>query len=58
MKMKIVRKIDQLGRIVIPKDVRESLNIHLGDTVEIYVENNCVMLKKKSMEPQSDTILS
>ena len=56
--MKIVRKIDQLGRIVIPKDVRESLNIHLGDTVEIYVENNCVMLKKKSMEQQSDTILS
>ena len=32
----IVRKIDDLGRVVIPKEIRRSLNIKDGDALEIY----------------------
>ena len=43
----IVRKIDQLGRIVIPKELRKSLNIReIDDSLEIYVEENSVILRK------------
>lgn len=38
----IIRRIDDLGRVVIPKEIRRSMNIHEGDPLEIYVnsENN------------------
>ena len=36
----IVRKIDDLGRIVIPKEIRKSLRIREGDPLEIYIEND------------------
>lgn len=36
----IIRKIDNLGRIVIPKEIRKILKIREGDTLEIYIENN------------------
>lgn len=42
----IVRNVDALGRIVIPKEMRDLLNINIGDPVEITKENNRVMLKK------------
>ena len=42
----IVRKIDELGRIVIPKEIRKSLNIRNGEDVEIFVESNKIVLKK------------
>ena len=43
----IVRKIDQLGRIVIPKELRKALNIvEEKDSLEIYVEDEQVVLKK------------
>lgn len=42
----VVRKIDELGRIVIPKEVRNKLEIDIKDSVEIYVEGNCILLKK------------
>lgn len=48
MKSGIVRKIDELGRIVIPKEIRKSLKLNTGDVVEIFVENNRVYLKKFS----------
>lgn len=35
----IVRRIDDLGRIVIPKEIRRSLNIEEGDPLEIYIDN-------------------
>lgn len=44
----IVRKIDSLGRIVIPKGIRKSLNVREGDPLEIYVDNNELILKKYS----------
>lgn len=43
-----IRKLDDLGRIVIPKSVREMLNMEQGDNIEFYVENNKVILKKSS----------
>ena len=43
----IVRKIDNLGRIVIPKELRETMNIKVKDPIEIYVdENDKIILKK------------
>lgn len=42
----IVRKIDELGRIVIPKEIRKSFNIRNGEDVLIYVEDNLIILKK------------
>lgn len=44
-----VRKLDDLGRIVIPKSVREMLNMEQGDNIEFYVEDNKVILKKSSI---------
>ena len=42
----IVRKIDELGRIVIPKELRKSLNVKNGDDLEIKVVDNKIMLEK------------
>lgn len=42
----IVRKVDELGRIVLPIELRRTLDISVKDTMEIYVEGNTVVLKK------------
>ncbi|HCL4549708.1 AbrB/MazE/SpoVT family DNA-binding domain-containing protein [Clostridium botulinum] len=42
----IVRKVDELGRIVIPKELRRTLNIEEGDGLEIYTEGEQIILKK------------
>ena len=42
----IVRRIDELGRIVIPKEVRKRLKIDSGDLVDIYVDDVNVILTK------------
>lgn len=45
----VVRRIDELGRIVIPKEIRRTLHIHEGDPLEIYTDaEGGVMLKKYS----------
>lgn len=44
----IVRKVDELGRIVIPKETRELLSINEGDSLEIYEDENTILLKKYS----------
>lgn len=46
MKVKIIRKMDMLGRIVIPKDVRTTVKLKKGDYVEIAVEKGNIILKK------------
>lgn len=48
MKIGTIRRIDDLGRIVIPKTVRKTLNIKQGDNLEIYIENENIVLKKHS----------
>lgn len=42
----IVRNIDELGRIVVPKEIRERLGISNSDPVEIFVEDDRIIMKK------------
>lgn len=42
----IVRNLDNLGRVVIPKEMRKLLAINVGDPVEIIKDKNTVVLKK------------
>ena len=45
----VVRRIDDLGRIVIPKEIRRTLRIKEGDNLEVFVDNEDIVLKKYSM---------
>ena len=42
----ILRKVDELGRVVIPIELRNKLDIHEKDPLEIYVEGNDIILRK------------
>jgi len=42
----IVRKVDELGRIVLPIELRRTLGIEERDALEIYVEGSTVILRK------------
>ena len=44
----IVRRIDDLGRVVIPKEIRRTLRIREGDPLEIYTEESQMVLRKYS----------
>ena len=45
----IVRRIDELGRVVIPKEIRRTLRIREGDPLEIYTDRDGgVILRKYS----------
>lgn len=47
----IIRKIDDLGRVVIPKEIRRTLRIREGDPLEIYTDREGeVILKKYSID--------
>lgn len=42
----IVRKVDELGRVVIPIELRRNLGISEKDALEIYVDDDKIVLKK------------
>lgn len=42
----IVRNLDNLGRITLPIELRRSLDIDIKDPVEIFVDEDCIILKK------------
>ncbi|MEK4701943.1 AbrB/MazE/SpoVT family DNA-binding domain-containing protein [Solibacillus sp. FSL R7-0668] len=42
----IVRKVDELGRIVIPRELRRTLEINEKDPVEIFVDGEEIILRK------------
>ena len=42
----IVRRVDELGRIVLPMEIRNKLEINPKDPIEIYVESDKIILKK------------
>ena len=42
----IVRKIDELGRIVLPIEIRNTLDIKAKDSIEIFVDDDKIILKK------------
>ena len=44
----IVRKIDDLGRFVIPKEIRKTMHIKEDDPLEIFIDNDCIILRKYS----------
>ena len=44
----IVRRIDELGRVVIPKEIRKTLRIKEGDPLEIFTDRDELMMKKYS----------
>ena len=43
----IVRKVDELGRVVIPIEIRNKFGINEKDPIEIYVEGKAIVLKKQ-----------
>lgn len=51
----IVRKVDELGRIVIPKEIRKNLKIREGDPLEIFTEKNGAVILKK-FAPMGDML--
>lgn len=42
----IVRKVDELGRIVLPIELRRTLDINIKDPIEIFVDGDLIILKK------------
>ena len=42
----IVRKVDELGRIVLPIELRRTLDIDIKDPIEIFVDDEYILLKK------------
>ena len=46
-----IRRIDELGRIVIPKDIRKKLRIKDNEPLEIFIENEEIVIKKYSALP-------
>ncbi len=42
----IVRRVDELGRVVLPIELRRSLDINVKDPMEIYVDEDRIILKK------------
>ena len=42
----IIRKLDELGRVVIPIELRNKFNISEKDPIEIYVDGSNIILKK------------
>ena len=43
----IIRRIDELGRIVIPKEIRTKLDINIGDPMGIYINGHSIILEKE-----------
>lgn len=42
----VVRKVDELGRIVLPIEIRRALNIEIRDSLEICADSNTIVLRK------------
>ena len=42
----IVRRIDDLGRVVIPKDIRQTLRIREGDPLEIFIDGEVILIRR------------
>ena len=55
----IVRRIDELGRIVVPKEIRRTMRIESGDEMEIYVtdDEKIVLGKYSSMESREQAVV-
>ena len=50
----IVRRVDDLGRVVIPKEIRRACNIREGDPLEIFLQDRAVVFKKYNPTYRAD----
>ena len=50
----IIRRVDDLGRIVIPKEVRRSLRISEGEPMEVFIDEGGVVFKKYKSRLQDE----
>ncbi len=46
----IVRKVDNLGRVVLPVEIRRTMDIDLKDPIEVFVDGQTIILKKYEPE--------
>jgi AbrB family transcriptional regulator (stage V sporulation protein T) len=53
----IVRRIDELGRIVIPKEIRKNFHIDEGEPMEIYIQDGCIVIKKYAVNEDINELL-
>ena len=53
----VVRRIDELGRIVIPKEIRKNMRIKNGDSLEIFLNEEDIILKKYSPIENLENVL-
>lgn len=42
----VVRKVDELGRVVLPMELRRNMDINIKDSLEIFVDDDTIILKK------------
>ena len=52
----IVRRVDDLGRVVIPKDIRRTIGIREGEPLEIFIEGKDTICLRKYKVNLSDTV--
>ena len=45
----VIRSVDELGRLVIPKEIRKTMDIRCGDPLEIFVEGEDTIVLKKHL---------
>ncbi len=45
----IFRRIDSLGRLVLPKELRKNLDIHQNDYLQIFTDGDAIILKKSQL---------
>lgn len=54
----IVRRIDDLGRVIVPKEIRRTLHIHEGDPLEIYTDNEGSIIFRKYQHNAAEDIFN
>ncbi len=54
----IIRRLDDLGRLVIPKEIRKQYRLTEGDSIEFFIENERIVLQKyDSLSPKENDLL-
>lgn len=53
----IVRKVDELGRVVLPIELRRSLGIAEKDALEIYIDGNQIILQKYQPDTEKQEVI-
>ena len=54
----IVRKVDDLGRVVLPIELRRTLGIEVKDALEIFIDDDKIILKKYQPNTEKDEVVS